>query len=89
MPTTGDHPSNLSQTLGESDFIDESLLIDLEDLSPLEKPATLQSAMDQNRRIAADEEQALFGRLHFLRFRREALESAAQSSKGTKKIQRE
>lgn len=52
-------------------------------------PATLKSALKQIEPITVKEEQALFTRLNFLKFRREALESTIGSTGGLKKSHRE
>lgn len=88
MPNTRDNAQILKQTPVESEP-HETRVADGGNISPLERPATLRSALDQNDRIAAEEEKALFARLHFLKFRREALESTLEMSGKSKKIHRE
>ena len=89
MPNIRSNPSNLTPTLVGSVPGGEGQEIGLVDSSPLEKPATLQSALDQNDRVGAEEEKALFARLQFYKFRREALESTLETSGKSKKIHRE
>lgn len=89
MPTTGNQPPILDSTSAAHEPSESEVLIDFGDISPLEKPATLQSALDQTERVPAEEEQALFSRLHFLKFRREALQSTLESSGDSKKLRRE
>jgi RNA polymerase primary sigma factor len=91
MQTNGNQSFIHGGNLAMRERFDNAFLNDERAIPPEShaRPATLQSALKQHERVSVSEEKALFARLHFLRFRREALKSTLNTSGGRKQTSRE
>ncbi len=93
MPATANEAVQLNGDLNSVETLDDTLDLDLQEFASgfdsVDRPTTLQSALKLNARVSAEEEESLFARLHFLKFRREALASTLDSSAAPKRTHRQ